>query len=170
MLLNHKKFTVFALLALSGCGFTPLYGGPQGRQASAALENVQVQTIPDRPGQVLRQTLQEDFYRNGQPVQALYTLSVDYSINQTGEGIQEDSSTTRVRFDAMAHWRLAPIGQPSQTLISGNARAMNALNIIDQQYFAQSLETQTINQQLANEISAQITAQLMGWFRTHPGS
>lgn len=170
MLLNHKKFTAFAFLALSGCGFSPLYGGPQGGQASAALENVQVQTIPDRPGQVLHQALQEDFYRDGTPVQALYTLSVDYSINQIGEGLQADSSTTRIRFDAEAHWRLSPIGQPSQTLVSGNATAMNALNVIDQQYFAANMETQTVNQQLANEISAQITAQLMGWFRTHPGS
>lgn len=170
MLLNHKKLAVFAFLALSACGFSPLYGGPQGEQASAALENVQVQTIPDRPGQVLQQALQENFYRNGQPVQALYTLSVGYNINQLSEGIQEDSSATRVRFDATAHWQLSPIGQPSKILASGNASAMNAMNVIDQQYFAGSLETQTIDQQLANQISEQITAQLMGWFRTHPGS
>lgn len=170
MSLNHKKIGIFAFLTLSGCGFSPLYGGPQGGQASAALENVQVQTIPDRAGQVLHQALQEDFYRDGQPVQTLYLLSVNYSINPIGEGLQEDSSTTRIRFDAVAHWRLSPIGQPSQTLISGDARAMNALNIIDQQYFSAVLETQTIDEQLADQISAQITAQLMSWFRTHPGS
>lgn len=170
MLLNPKTLAAFALLALSGCGFTPLYGGAQGSAASTTLETVQVQNIPNRTGQVLRQTLQQDFYRNGQPVQALYLLSVTYDINQTGEGVQEDSSTTRTRFTATAHWRLSPIGQPDQTLLAGNAIAMDALNILDQQYFAANLETQTVDQQLAHEVSAQITAQLMAWFRTHPAS
>lgn len=137
---------------------------------SAALENVKVQTIPDRAGQLLHQALQEDFYRNGQPVQELYVLSVTYNINQTAGGIQEDSSATRVRFNATAQWHLSPIGQPSKVLVSGNAVAVDALNIIDQQYFAVNLETDTINQQLANEISAQVTAQLAAWFHTHPGS
>lgn len=137
---------------------------------SAALETVQVQNIPDRTGQILRQALQQDFYRNGQPVQALYLLSVNYSIAQTGEGIQADSSTTRTRFNATAQWRLSPIGQPSRTLVSGNATTMDALNIIDQQYFAANLETNTVDQQLATEISNQITAQLAAWFHAHPGS
>lgn len=170
MLLNRRNFAALAALSLSGCGFTPLYGGPQGTNASAALETVQVQNIPDRTGQILRLTLQQNLYRNGPPVQALYLLSVGYSISATGEGIQADSSTTRTRFTATAQWSLSPIGQPSRILTSGGATAMNAINVIDQQYFAGTLETQTVNQQLANEISTQITAQLMAWFRVHPSS
>lgn len=170
MLLNRRYIIASALLALSGCGFSPLYAGPQGGQASAALQTVQVQNIPERSGQVLRQTLQQDLYTNGQPIQALYLLSVSYNIEQTGEGVQADSSTTRIRFDATASWRLSPIGEPSKTLISGNTTAMNASNIIDQQYFASNLETQTIDQELADYISAQITSQLAAWFHRHPGS
>lgn len=166
----HRHFVGLALLALTGCGFTPLYGGAPGQNAGAALETVQVQTIPNREGQLLHQALQQDFYRNGEPIQALYTLSVSYSINQTGEGVQADSSTTRIRFTAEAKWRLSPIGQPATTLVSGNAIAMDALNVIDQQYFAANLETETVDQQLANEISAQITTRLAAWFRVHPGS
>lgn len=168
---SKLKFpAAFALLALSGCGFSPLYGGARGQAANAALETVQVQNIPDRTGQILRQTLQQQLYTGGQPTRELYTLSVSYSIAQTGEGIQADSSTTRTRFNANAAWKLSPIGNPSVTLISGNATAMDALNIIDQQYFASNLETDTVNQQLANEIAGQITVQLSAWFRAHPAS
>ena len=170
MLLNLKNLTGLALLALSGCGFTPLYAGPQGEQASAALETVQIQTIAERSGQILRQTLQQDFYRNGQPVRALYLLTVSYTINQTGQGVQEDSSTTRTRYDATAQWTLSPIGQPGQALVSGNATAIDASNILDQQYFAANLETETIDAQLATEISSQITTQLAAWLRAHPES
>jgi LPS-assembly lipoprotein len=168
--LSRRAFTALALLALSGCGFAPLYGGAQGQAASAGLESVQVQNIPERTGQLLRLSLEQQLHAQGQPVTEQYTLIVNYGIDQTGEGLQADSSTTRTRFDAHAAWRLSPIGNPAITLISGNATAMDALNIIDQQYFASNLETETVNQQLADEISAQITAQLAAWFRAHPNS
>ena len=165
---SNKLFAALSLLALSACGFSPLYGGAQGQGASAGLETVQVQNIPDRTGQVLRQALQQQFYTTGQPTQELYMLTVRYSIAQTSEGIQADSSTTRTRFNANAVWALSPIGNPSVSLTSGNATAMDALNIIDQQYFASNLETDTVDQQLADEVAGQITAQLAAWFRAHP--
>jgi LPS-assembly lipoprotein len=168
--LNRKAFTALALLALSGCGFSPLYGGAKGAQTSAGLQEVAVANIPERTGQMLRLSLQQQLYTAGQPVTELYTLSVNYGIDQTGEGVQEDSSTSRTRFNAHAAWKLSPIGNPNVTLISGNATAMDALNIIDQQYFAENLETDTVNQQLADQIAAQITTQLAAWFRLHPAS
>lgn len=170
MSLNRKSLTCFALLTLSGCGFTPLYGGANGRAANAALETVQVGIIPNRTGQVLRQTLQQDFYVQGAPTQALYLLSVSYNVAQTGEGVQADSSTTRTRFMGVAQWRLSPIGAPDKVLKSGRAVAMDGLNVIDQQYFATNLETASVQDRLAKEVSAQITSQLSVWFREHPGS
>lgn len=170
MLLNRNFLTCFGLLALSGCGFTPLYGGANGKAASAALETVQVGMIPDRTGQVLRQTLQQDFYVQGAPTQALYILSVSYNVAQTGEGVQADSSTTRTRFMGEAQWQLSPIGAPDKILKSGHAVAMDGLNVIDQQYFATNLETASVQDRLAKEIAAQITAQLSVWFHEHPGS
>lgn len=170
MLLNRKSLGALALLTLSSCGFTPLYGGLHGRVATNGLENVQVQNIPERTGQMLRLKLQQDFYRNGPPVEALYMLTVSFSISSTSEGIQEDSSSTRNRFTGTASWVLSPIGDPAQVLAKGSATAVDALNVIDQQYFATNLETAAVNQQLANEVSSQITAQLAAWFHTHPKS
>ena len=170
-MLSKLKFpAAFALLALSACGFSPLYGGARGQGASAALETVQVANIPDRTGQVLRQELEQQIHTNGAPTTELYTLAVSYKVIQTGEGIQADSSTTRNRFNAIATWKLTPIGNPGVTLTSGNATAMDALNVIDQQYFASNLEADTVQGQLAQQISAQITAQLAAWFRLHPNS
>lgn len=168
MSLNRRHFVGLSFLALAGCGFTPVYGGAHGKATSAALDSVKIDRIPDRPGQLLQQALQQDFYTDGQPVQELYLLTVNYSINQLGQGIQADSSSSRTRFSAVAAWRLAPIGKPSQTLATGSATAVAALNIIDQQYFAVNLETQTVNQELANQISAQVTAQVAAWFAAHP--
>nr|WP_295742099.1 hypothetical protein [uncultured Acidocella sp.] len=167
---NRKAFAALALLALSGCGFTPLYGGAQGAAASDKLDSVFVQNLPERTGQMLRLSLQQHLYTDGQPVTEHYLLAVNYSIGQTGEGVQQDSSTSRTRFDARASWTLSPIGHPEQVLASGNAIAADALNVIDQQYFAANLETAKVNQTLSDEIAEQITVQLAAWFRAHPAA
>ncbi len=156
------------MLALAGCGFTPLYGGGKGQATSARLDEVAVQTIPDRTGQLLRQSLQVKLHAAGAPVTELYTLKVSYDIAQSAIGVLEDTATTRNRFVAHASWTLAPIGAPDKPLVTGEATAMDADNVIDQQYFAVSLETETVDRQLADEISAQIASQLAVWFRTHP--
>ncbi len=164
-----SKLSVLAglagLLALGGCGFTPLYGGGNGVQAS--LDEVKVAPIADRAGQQLRQAIEDQMQVAGAPTQQLYVLTVNYGINQQGIGVQADSATTRVRFIANASWRLSPIGQPGIALASGQASTEDALNIVDQQYFAQTLETNTVNGQVANEISGQIVSQVSVYFKAH---
>ena len=165
-----KPVSCAALLALSACGFSPMYGGQDGATASAQLDEVNVRNIPERPGQILRQSLETKLHGNGAPTTELYSLNVTYNITSVGIGVLEDTSTTRNRFTATANWTLTPIGDPSKTLASGTATGMDAENIIDQQYFALTLEGDTINNQLADEVAAQITAQIAAWFRAHPNA
>jgi len=156
-------------LALSGCGFAPLYGDSgSGTAVAPQLEQVQVENIPDRPGQILRDSLQDDMQRQGAPVTQIYALSVSYNIAAEGIGIQADTSSTRVRYVASASWTLTPIGQPGATLASGQAISEDAQNTVDNQYFAQELATNTINRQLADELAAQITDEVAVYFKSHP--
>lgn len=170
---SSRKLAALAALAclagLTGCGFTPLYGDDNAN-VQQQMDEVSVGIIPDRPGQLLRQSLQDQLQAAGAPTQELYLLSVNYSIISQATGIQEDTSTTRMRFTATASWALAPIGNPQKPLTKGLASTEDALNIIDQQYFQITLETNTVNQQLANEIAAQISAQVAAYFKTHPGA
>jgi LPS-assembly lipoprotein len=165
---SPKLLSLAALLVLTGCGFTPLYGGDAGQNASARLDQVAVSNIPERTGQMLRLSLQTQLYRNGAPTTELYALNVNYSIATSNIGVQEDSSTTYARFQATAIWSLAPIGDPGHPLATGSATGLNAMNIIDEQYFQTDLETDTINQQLADTVAGQITTQISAWFRAHP--
>lgn len=166
LLLNRKILVFCALLALGGCGFSPLYGG--GNDVQARLDEVKVAPIPDRPGQQLRQSIEDKMEVAGNPTQQLYLLTVDYSVGIQGIGVQADTATTRQRFNATAHWTLSPIGSPGTALASGMASTEDALNIINQQYFAQTLETNTVNGQLANEIAGQVVAQVSVYFKAHP--
>ncbi len=163
---NLKALALLAsLTGLTACGFTPLYG-----DNSSDANEVSVGIIPDRTGQLLRQALQDQLQIAGAPTQERYQLSVSYAIISEATGIQEDTSATRERFSASASWALAPIGNPNKPLVTGGASTEDALNIIDQQYFQITLETNTVNQQLANEIAAQISAQVAAYFKTHPNA
>ncbi len=169
---NLPPLAALACLAsLTACGFTPLYGdNSSDANVEQQMDEVSVGIIPDRPGQLLRQALQDQLQVAGAPTRQLYQLSVSYSIISQATGIQEDTSATRERFTASASWALAPIGNPQNPLAKGGASTEDALNIIDQQYFQITLETNTVNQQLANEIAAQISAQVAAYFKTHPNA
>lgn len=167
---SGKKLLLCALLGLGGCGFTPLYGGPANDVSVAArLDTVTVQNIPERPGQMLRLALETELHGAGAPVAQDYTLAVSYTISTAAIGIQQDTASTRNRYVATASWALAPIGAPNAPLAQGMATSEDAENVVDQQYFALTLESGTVNQQLANEIAAQITQQVAAYFKTHAG-
>jgi LPS-assembly lipoprotein len=156
-----------ALFALGACGFSPLYGGESGAPVAGQLDEVAVANIPERTGQLLRESLQAQLQAQGAPDVQRYLLNVSYSIAGQGEGTQQDTSVTRERFVATALWSLSPIGAPEQKLASGQATTEDALNIIDNQYFAQDLETNTINRQIADQIAQQITTQVAVYFKSH---
>jgi LPS-assembly lipoprotein len=129
-----------------------------------------VQNIPERSGQMLRLALETNLHAAGAPTEQLYSLAVSYGLGATNVGEQQDSSFTRQRFTGTAHWTLSPVGTPGKPLAQGNVTTENALNIIDQQYFALQLETTTVQQQIANQLAAQITNQVAVYFKTHPNS
>jgi LPS-assembly lipoprotein len=164
---NLKLFPLLLLFGgLSGCGFSPLYGG--AADVAQPLDQVAVANIPERNGQLLRLALQDHLQAAGAPTQQRYILNVSYSVAQQGIGEQADSSGTRTRFIANATWTLAPIGNPGTPLTVGQASTEDALNVVDQQYFAVTLENNTIDARLADELSGQITNELAAYFKTHP--
>ena len=170
MSLSRKYAAFLILLGLTGCGFTPLYGGETGGDTSTQLGQVAVSNIPERPGQMLRIALQTKLHADGPPVTEVYALNVYYSVAIADLGVLQDTATTRFQLTGTAKWTLTPIGDPKHVLASGSATSMDAGNIIDQQYFAVDLETDTLNQHLADTISAEITSELAAWFHAHPAA
>ncbi len=150
--------------ALTGCGFHPLYA-PHGSASGPQLElaAIDVALIPDRPGQLLRQALQQRLDR-GEALAKRYTLSVSFGIAGEALSIQRDSTATRVRQVATASWSLKAL-DPAQTLVTnGAARAVDGVNIIDQQYFAADLEGETATKRITETVADEITQQLASFF------
>lgn len=158
------------LLALTGCGFHPLYGPQSGSTPSitARMDEIDIGLLANRQGQLLHQALERDLYRDGAPGFYRYHLRVTYGFSVQAIGIQQDSSNTRNRYIATASWVLTPEGNRQLAITKGTAQAMDAVNIIDNQYFASTLDAGTMRHQLAREIARQMTTELAIYFRKHP--
>ena len=164
---RHLLAAILPLTALTACGFQPVYmptaTGKPG-VAQRELASVSVGIIPDRPGQLLRQALQQRMASDGGG-QRRYDLRVTYWIAGEGVSILSDSSATRLRLTAYANWTLVSNDTAQVRLTNGQARAIDAMNVFDQQFFALDLQNETVQQRLAEQVAEQITTQLALWFR-----
>jgi LPS-assembly lipoprotein len=156
-----------AAALVSGCGFQPVYmrtaSGKPG-PAQREMQTVNVPVIPDRPGQLLRQALQERLGSDS-GVPAAYDLRVAFGISGEGIAIQQDDISTRVRLIGVASWVLLQRNPQQTPLTTGSARSFDAVNVFDEQYFASDLETEAVQRRIAEAVAQQIATQLAVWFR-----
>jgi LPS-assembly lipoprotein len=171
MSLNLERRRLLALAAgtgLSGCGFQPVYMPTASGTAGAAqreLAAIHVALIPDRPGQLLRQALQDRLEMGASGVARRYDLTVSFWIAGEGIAVEQNSTATRLRETGNANWTLIAQDVGRTRLTSGYARALDALNITDTQYFGADLENEALQKRMAGAIADQITMQLAIYFR-----
>ncbi len=152
--------------ALAGCGFRPVYmptaSGKPG-VAERELAAVEVGIIPERPGQLLRQALQERFASDaGLPHR--YTLAADFRIAGEAVGIQVDNSATRIRLTGSVNWVLRSRDSARVQLTSGSARTLDGFNLFADQYFGATLENDVVQKRIAENLADQVALQLATWF------
>jgi LPS-assembly lipoprotein len=169
--MRRRGFLIAGIgVALTGCGFQPVYmptaSGTPG-VAQRELAAIHVAIIPDRPGQLLRQALQARFEGSGSGVAQRYELRVGFGIGGDAIAILPNSNPTRVREIGNASWTLVAQDPARTTVTSGTARAVDAYNLIDAQYFASDLENEVVQRRLAEALADQITMQLAVYFRRH---
>ena len=160
-----------ALAALGGCGFRPLYGsGGRDSEVQARLSEINVQLIPERSGQLLRQALQTRLERGTPPVGRRYDLAVQYVVTTEAIGIQPDTSASRVRLMGVANWVLSAQDAQRTTVASGSSREVDAINVINQQFFSAELTSAAVQRRMVDALADQIVTQLAVHFaRRAPG-
>ena len=80
-------------------------------------------------------------------------------------GADPGSAATRIRAIGSANWTLVAQDPGRTTLTAGYAKAVDAYNIFDTQYFAADLENDAVQRRLATALAEQITLQLATYFR-----
>jgi LPS-assembly lipoprotein len=143
-----------ALLVLSACGFTPVYSDTTGVQNS--LEQIHINTIPNRDGQFLRNRLLDRFYQSySSGKNKPYVLEVtDLTIRKTDLDITKGADATRAQLRVRAQVALIET-KTKNTLISRNITSITSYNILDSQ-FTTRVSEQTARENALKDMANQI--------------
>jgi len=119
-----------AALALSGCGFTPMYGDGG---AGASLSRIAVTAQDDRLGYRLREQLEDAlaFNRTATP---LYRLTAEVQQSRRPLGRRIDDTATRYELTVKAAWTLTPTSGGSP--LTGTETVTTTYGSADQPYAA----------------------------------
>jgi LPS-assembly lipoprotein len=168
MMRRRGFLSICAGALLSACGFQPVYMPTASGKAGVAqreLAAIHVNLMSDRPGQEMRQALQDRLDMGSNGAAKRYDLTVGFGIGGEGIAVQTDDIATRTRMTGTANWTLTAQDPGRTKLSSGYAKTVDALNIFDGQYFASDLETEAVEKRMAEALADQITIQLAAYFR-----
>lgn len=127
---------MISALALSGCGFRPLYAQAEdGTGLGDRLAAVEIGEIPGPQGREFRVALNSQMYPAGRPASAVtrYVLNVRLKVDREGLAIQPDASITRYDYNLTGRYRLVDM-ETGKVAHRGIATAKTAYNVVDSQF------------------------------------
>jgi LPS-assembly lipoprotein len=136
---SRRQFALGGLLALSGCGWQPLYGrlgsgsGAVGGNAGPQLATVHILPIADRTGQNLFNALRDRLNPGGAPSDPHYDLVIQLTEHSQQLLIQEDQTATRVNLTLSASYNLYQRGT-KKSVFQGQSRATTTYDLLDDEY------------------------------------
>lgn len=152
-------------LALSACGFRPMYGDAahEAAEASGVQGNIEIAPIGGgRFGQVLKNALEDKFNPQGiANAQPDYKLSVSFNRQVVPSVVRSDGTILRydVRFDTT--YTLASGSgkfQPQQ----GSVRRISSYNVVPNANFATYEAEQSLNERMLKEIAEDYVLRISG--------
>lgn len=156
-------FGLCAALALSACGFRPLYAvGTTPEGISTYFTQVYVDPIPGRQGVHLRNQMMDQLTPEGTPGAAAYRLSIKLEDIKEGLAIQENTQITRYNYTLIARYELRD-SVSGEVLDKGTARAIAAYNVAESQFATQSAERDA-QERAAREVGEDIRLRLALYF------
>ena len=121
------------LLALSACGFKPLYGKDAGNDNWAStdyLAQVRILPLENRTGQIMHNLLRDRLNPKGQPGDPGYYLAVYIQERKEDIAIQRDETASRANLRVTGAFRLLNQDR-SQVLFESQAVSYNSYNVLD---------------------------------------
>ncbi|MBW6399216.1 hypothetical protein KPL78_15240 [Roseomonas sp. HJA6] len=163
---SRRAILALPAFALAGCGFRPLYGPRPSGQATSGLETVRVGLINERNGQLLRRSLEQRL--GGEGVASRYDLRVGLGYGIEVQGFERDGTPSRVRITATANWYLYDSGAAPRLVAQGMARAFDAYNVPENQFFAADASRDAAERRLVDQLAEDIVQRLAARFEAGP--
>ena len=147
-----------SLVALTGCGWAPLYADRETGPADAELAAVKVAPIPERAGQILALGLRQWLNPTGAPVPSRYLLRTVLTISRLDLGILTFGLGTRARLDVIATFTLYQIAT-STPLLTATSHASELFDIVSN-YYSNVVAEESARARAVEEIRRDIMNQL----------
>ena len=120
-------------LALSGCGWAPLYGEAESGPASEELRAIHVDPIPERIGQRLEIALRNSLNPTGEPTPERYRLRTTLSTSLGNLGIESQGLASLGKLDVYATYTLID-SKSHKTLVTNTVHVANSFDLNPNQY------------------------------------
>ena len=123
---------------------------------------MQIASIPDRQGQLLRNRLELLFNPSGAVTPEVYRLAITLSTNSQDALVRRDETATRLDQTLVADYTLTSL-QDQRVVTRGRARAVNGFDVVESDYATVTAERNALNDNLSS-IAQSIQAQLAVFF------
>lgn len=157
---SRRKASIALLaVALSSCGFEPLYGGQVGGTTVVAAEGIRVSTVSDRFGAQLKNNLLDRLTPRGEPAQPRYNLDIKVTRDKEGLAVQRDAFVSRYNLRVTCDFSLFDRQADRAPILVGKAYSIAAFNVVRQDFANLAAERDAEDRaarELANDISQRV--------------
>ena len=152
-----------ALCLLTACGFHPVYGGhgSDGSPVAEQLNQVAIDPIPDRPGQMLRNDLIDRMYGKGRPAQPIYHLSIKLRVIDEDIGVLANGTTSLADVHVIGDYALKDAS--GKTVANGTVESLSSYDKLTSIYSSLAGHDSAAERSV-REVSEQLTARLSLYF------
>jgi LPS-assembly lipoprotein len=158
-----RLFAAALCLLVAACGFEPMYGDRNSAATAVNYSSVEIDNIPERSGQYLRNQLIDRLYLDGRPAETVYALRVaPLKTVTTSMGIRKDATSTRAMAETGTTMQLVEKAT-GKVLLQRDLRATGGYNLLDNQ-FATIVSRQSVSEHMLEEIADDIVTELGLYF------
>lgn len=150
-------FALSALVALPGCGLSPLYSGGSSATVAQGIAAVDVPAIPGRGGWLVKNALEERFGAAGSSTPA-YRLDVRLDDTLEALGVLNDDTVSRERRILRARYQLVDLATGA-ILLDATARSDAGIDVVSSEYATIAAEQKAL-ENLAREVAERMAVQV----------
>lgn len=155
-------------LALTACGFHPLYGRSSKAASAVQLASVYVPPLPDREGQLVHTYLVRSFNPDHRSGATRYRLDIGLTSQVTNLGIRKDQTATRANLTLSAKVQLRDVAS-NKVVYHTTSIVVVSYNLAEAR-FATVAAKQDADERAARTIADEITTQIAVFLAGHKHS
>jgi LPS-assembly lipoprotein len=162
-LLFKKLLISLSFVALTGCGFQPIYSAGTNSVFEIEMRDIEIEPIENRIGQQLRNQLEQQITPKGRPRFSKYLLKVKLSEAKQGLAVKKSEIATRTNLNFSASYTVKD-KITKDVLTSGSSRMVTSYNILTET-FATLMAEKDARKRAVREISVDITSKIAAFFK-----